>query len=99
MQLVSDTNPFKWGRVTPGPRIPIISHDEMRKSPPDFLFVFIWHLRSEVLKNEREFIEKGGSIILPLPRLHIIDRYNYHLFVGRDLNDLAFDISSVDLTI
>ena len=99
MQLISDTNPFKWGRVTPGPRIPIISHEEMRKSPPDFLFVFIWHLRAEVLKNEKRFIENGGKIIVPLPRLHVIDKGNYHLYAGRDLNDLAYDISSVDLTI
>ena len=99
IQLISDTNPFKWGRVTPGPRIPIISHEEMRKSPPDYLFVFIWHLRAEVLKNEERFIENGGKIIIPLPRLHIIDKGNYHLYAGRDLNDLAYDISSVDLTI
>jgi NDP-4-keto-2,6-dideoxyhexose 3-C-methyltransferase len=99
MQRVSDTNPFKWGRVTPGPRIPIISHEEMRNSPPDYLFVFIWHLRSEVLKNEKHFIENGGKLIIPLPRLHVIDRDNYELYVNRDLNDLAFDISNVDLTI
>jgi NDP-4-keto-2,6-dideoxyhexose 3-C-methyltransferase len=99
LECISDTNPFKWGRVTPGSRIPIISHEQMRISPPDYLFVFIWHLRSEVLKYEEEFIAKGGKIILPLPRFHVIDRDNYDFFKDRHLNDFSYDISSIDLTI
>jgi NDP-4-keto-2,6-dideoxyhexose 3-C-methyltransferase len=99
LKAISDLNSFKWGRVTPGTRIPIISHEEMREQAPDYLFCFIWHLRSEVLESEKAYIEGGGKIVFPLPRLHIVDKSNYHLFAKLNLNDVAFDISSVDLTI
>jgi NDP-4-keto-2,6-dideoxyhexose 3-C-methyltransferase len=99
LEAISDINSFKWGRVTPGSRIPIISHEEMRAFQPDYLFCFIWHLRLEVLRDEKDFIEKGGKIIFPLPRLHVIDRENYHLYVDFPLNDLAFDISTRELTL
>jgi NDP-4-keto-2,6-dideoxyhexose 3-C-methyltransferase len=99
MEAISDINSFKWGRVTPGTRIPIISHEEMRISKPDYLFCFIWHLRYEVLKDEREFIEQGGKIVFPLPRLHVVDKSNYDLYAKNHLNDLAFDTSSRELTL
>ena len=99
MEAISDINSFKWGRVTPGTRIPIISHEEMRISKPDYLFCFIWHLRYEVLKDEREFIEQGGKIVFPLPRLLIVDKLNYDLYAKHHLNDLAFDTSSRELTL
>ena len=99
VEAISDINSFKWGRVTPGTRIPIVSHEEMRISKPDYLFCFIWHLRYEVLKDEREFIEQGGKIVFPLPRLHIVDKSNYDLYATHHLNDLAFDTSSRELTL
>ena len=99
LEAISDLNSFKWGRVTPGTRIPIISHEDMREKNPDYLFCFIWHLRSEVLESEKAYIEGGGKIVFPLPRMHIVDKSNYDLFAKFHLNDVAFDISSVDLTL
>jgi NDP-4-keto-2,6-dideoxyhexose 3-C-methyltransferase len=96
--FISDINPYKKGRHAPGTRIPIISHEEMRLKNPDYLFVFIWHLRHEVLVHEYEYIQKGGKIIFPLPRLHVVDSSNYDLYLNTNLSDESFDIEITDLT-
>jgi NDP-4-keto-2,6-dideoxyhexose 3-C-methyltransferase len=98
LPYISDINPYKYGRRTPGTRIPIISHQDMRKAPPDYLLVFIWHLRKEVLKDEFEYIKNGGKIVFPLPRLHVVDSENYDIYLNSNLNDQSFDISNTTLT-
>jgi NDP-4-keto-2,6-dideoxyhexose 3-C-methyltransferase len=92
MPFISDANEFKWGRHTPGTRIPIISHTEMREINPDYLFVFIWHLRDEVINNEMNYLKNGGKLIFPLPRPVIIDYKNYHLYLSNNFDDVAFKL-------
>jgi NDP-4-keto-2,6-dideoxyhexose 3-C-methyltransferase len=92
MPFISDANKFKWGRQTPGTRIPIISHTEMRKFNPDYLFVFIWHLRDEVINNEIDYLKQGGKLIFPLPRPVIVDYENYQLYLSNNFDDVAFKI-------
>ena len=84
LTAVCDANPEKWGRVTPGSQIPIISKEEMRARKPDILFVLIWHFYEEVLKDEERFIREGGRIVFDLPQVHIVDESNYddHLKSG-----------------
>jgi NDP-4-keto-2,6-dideoxyhexose 3-C-methyltransferase len=90
ISIICDENPFKLDRKTPGTNIPIITKKEMRKAKPDYLFVLIWSFRKEVIEQELDYIKKGGKLIIPLPTLHIIDKYNYKLFLKRNLSDLAF---------
>ena len=92
MSFICDANKYKWGRHTPGTRIPIISHEEMREKNPDYLFVFIWHLRDEVIKTELSFIKNGGKLIFPLPRPLIVDDKNYHLYLNNDFDDEAYKL-------
>ncbi len=96
---ISDINPYKKGRRTPGSGIPIVDRETFRAERPDYALCFIWHLRAEVLRDEREYILGGGSLVFPLPRLHVIDATNVDLYEGRPLNDLAFDISQRQLTV
>lgn len=39
---IADRNPDKWGRVTPGTGIPIVSEEEMRAARPDYLLALPW---------------------------------------------------------
>ena len=57
---------------------------------PDYLFVFIWHFRKEIIELEYEYINNGGKLIFPLPRLHIVDKSNYKFYLNSDFDDLAF---------
>ena len=63
LKFICDANPEKYGKFTPGSNIKIISKETMRKMKPDYLFVLIWSFRSEVIKQEENYIKNGGYIL------------------------------------
>jgi hypothetical protein len=69
---IADVNPDKFGCVTPGTHIPIISEEDARAIKPDYFLVFPWHFRKSILKRETEFIKNGGKFIFPLPEVEIV---------------------------
>jgi hypothetical protein len=69
----AEVNPDKYGCVTPGTNIPIISEAEARSNNPDYFIVLPWHFRSNVIEREREFLLKGGKLIFPLPQVEVVD--------------------------
>jgi NDP-4-keto-2,6-dideoxyhexose 3-C-methyltransferase len=74
IEAASDRDPRKAGRVTPGTRIPIITEDASRQLHPDVLLVGPWHFRKEILVREAEFLDRGGRLAFPLPRLEEVKR-------------------------
>lgn len=67
----ADRNPEKWGLLTPGTKIPIMSEEEARNERPDYFLVLPWHFRNEFLERESEYLESGGKFIFPLPEIEI----------------------------
>ena len=65
-----DVNPDKYGCVTPGSWIPIVSQEEALEESFDFYIVLPWHFRDFFL-NSRTF--SGRRLVFPLPRLEICD--------------------------
>jgi hypothetical protein len=72
IEAIADVNPDKFGHVTPGTGIPILSEEEVRTREPDYLIVFPWHFRDSVIEREEEFLRKGGRLIFPLPEIEIV---------------------------
>jgi NDP-4-keto-2,6-dideoxyhexose 3-C-methyltransferase len=87
---IGDRNPEKDGLTTPGTRIPIISHEKLRKEKADYLFVLIWHFRKEVIRDEVDYLEGGGRMVFDLPRLHVVDKSNYRRYLESGFEDLAY---------
>lgn len=69
---IADVNPDKFGRVTPGSRIPIVSEPEARAMQPDYFLVLPWHFRDGILRREAEYIGRGGRFIFPFPEIEIV---------------------------
>jgi NDP-4-keto-2,6-dideoxyhexose 3-C-methyltransferase len=90
--VIGDRNPEKDGRVTPGTRIPIVTHADLRARRPDYIFSFIWHLRKEVITDELDYLRAGGKLVFALPRLHVVDSSNCERYLQRSFEDLAFAI-------
>lgn len=71
----AERNPAKWGLVTAGTRIPIVSEEEARKRA-DYFLVLPWFFAqgtsSEFVQREKDFILNGGKLIIPLPGFKII---------------------------
>jgi hypothetical protein len=72
IQAIAEVNSDKFGRVTPGSLIPIISEEEMRARRPDYLIVLPWHFRDAVIAREEEYLRNGGRLIFPLPEIEIL---------------------------
>jgi len=69
---IAEVNPDKFGHVTPGTRIPIVPEAEMRDRGPDYLIVFPWHFRDNIIDREDEYLQRGGRMIFPLPEIEIV---------------------------
>lgn len=74
IEAIADRNSQKWGKLTIGSRIPIISEEESRAEKPDYYFILAWHFLSEFTEREKEFFEKGGKFIIPMPEFRIIGK-------------------------
>ena len=68
----AERNPDKWGRVTVGSRIPIVSEGEARNAKPDYFLMLPWHFLEEFQARERDFLLSGGRFIMPAPRFALI---------------------------
>ena len=69
---IAERSPYKFGLLTVGSNIPIVSEEEMRAANPDYLLVLPWHFIDEFVKRESDFIAKGGKLVVPCPTFQII---------------------------
>lgn len=71
---IAERNPRKWGRVTPGTNIPIVSEQEFRDANPHYCLILAWHFISEFKDREQAYLNNGGSFIVPCPRFEVITK-------------------------
>ena len=69
---IAEVNVEKFGRVTPGTHIPIVSEAEALAMKPDYYLVLPWHFKDGILRREKEFLAGGGKFIFPFPEIEII---------------------------
>ena len=72
LEAIAEINEDKFGRVTPGTGIPIVSEEEMRARRPDYLLVLPWHFHEGIVQREEEYLKRGGRLIFPLPEIEIV---------------------------
>ena len=72
ISYVVDKNPAKKGKYMPGSRVPIVDIDHLLLTKPDYVVIFPWNLKNEVIQ-QLEFIQDwGGKFIISIPKLKII---------------------------
>ena len=68
LPFIAEVNQTKFGKYTPGSRIPIISEEESRSKKPYAYLVLPWHFMDSILLREKEFIKDTGTkFCFPLP--------------------------------
>jgi len=67
-----ERNPAKVGKVMAATGIPIISEEEMRADPPEYLFISPWFFSGVFVEREAAYLKQGGRMIFPLPRFRIV---------------------------
>ncbi|PIN85054.1 MAG: hypothetical protein COV47_04210 [Candidatus Diapherotrites archaeon CG11_big_fil_rev_8_21_14_0_20_37_9] len=72
----AERNPDKYGKMTVGTHIPIVSEKEAREQNPDYFLLLPWHFLNNFLEREQAFLEAGGKFIVPLPKAKVISSKN-----------------------
>ena len=71
--FIAEINEDKFGCFTPGTYIPIISEEEAKAKKPDYLLVLPWHFKENFLQREKQYMDDGGKILMPLPKIEVIE--------------------------
>jgi novobiocin biosynthesis protein NovU/D-mycarose 3-C-methyltransferase len=66
LEAMVDASPFRAGKLMPGTHTPIVFPEEMRRLPPDLVFVTAWNYVDGITKNEAWY---AGTWATPLPEL------------------------------
>lgn len=72
LPCIAEVNEEKFGCVTPGSHIPIISEAQARALRPDCFLVLPWHFKEGIVKREAEFLRGGGKLLFPLPNIEFV---------------------------
>ncbi len=72
VEAIAEVNPDKFGCVTPGTHIPIISEADAKARNPDYFLVLPWHFKESILQREQEYLARGGKMIIPFPEIEIV---------------------------
>ena len=90
LRYICDANKLKDGSYTPGSNIKIISKNLMRRLHPDYLFILIWSFRKEVIREEINYLKKGGKLVFMLPRFHVIHKNNYKRYWKKEFKNQSY---------
>jgi hypothetical protein len=72
LTAIAEVNEDKFGCYTPGTNIPIISEAEAKQMRPDCFLVLPWHFRSNIICREDGYLQAGGALLFPLPRVEFL---------------------------
>ena len=72
IDYITEKSQIKQGHYTPGMHIPIVGEDQLLRDNPDYGVVFAWNFAKEIIKNNKEFSDRGGKFIIPIPSLEIV---------------------------
>jgi len=68
LEAMVDASPLRAGKLMPGTHTPIVFPDELKKNPPDYIFITAWNYADVIRKNESWF---KGTWVTPLPDMRL----------------------------
>jgi SAM-dependent methyltransferase len=71
LPFVADRNTWKIGKYLPGSRIPIVNEQELSRIKPDYIIIFPWNLRDEILTQLNYCRDWGAKFVTFVPRMEI----------------------------
>ena len=70
LNFVVDRSAAKQGKLTPGTQLEILAPPEMLEA--DYAILLAWNFADEIIQQQKDFINKGGKFIVPLPEVKIL---------------------------
>lgn len=72
VDYVVDANPQKQNKWLPASHIPVVNESFLKDSRPDYVIIFPWNLKDEIVNQLSYIKEWGGRFVVPIPELEII---------------------------
>lgn len=69
----SERDERKFGKVTIGSWLPILNEVEVREKA-DLMLVLPWAFEKEITERESAFLDRGGKLVFPMPRVKVVKR-------------------------
>lgn len=73
IKYVVDANPSKQNKYLPASHIPVKSEDHLKNDKPDYIIIFPWNIKEEIIKQLNYVKEWNGKFVIPIPALEVID--------------------------
>lgn len=70
--FVVDASPHKQGKFLPGSHIPIVNETKIREAKPDYIIIFPWNIKEEIVNQLHYVKEWGAQFVVAIPSLQII---------------------------
>ncbi len=80
LDYIADSTPFKQGLFSPGKHIPVVSPEKFREDTKvDYVLLGAWNHAKEIIKKEKDFIDRGGKFIVHYPEARILDPREFEI--------------------
>ncbi len=74
LDYIVDRSTVKQRRFTPGNRLEILPPDVLARRRPDAVLLLTWNFAQEIVRQQRGYLDAGGTFIVPVPRVHTIGK-------------------------
>ena len=71
IKFIADLSPYKQGRFLPGSHIPIVPPSKITDTKPDYVIIFPWNIKEEIIAQNEFIREWGGKFVTVIPTLEI----------------------------
>jgi SAM-dependent methyltransferase len=72
VDYVVDANPNKRNKFLPGSHIPVVDEAHLKHDKPDFIIIFPWNIKEEVMKQLSYVKDWGGRFVIPIPKPELV---------------------------
>jgi SAM-dependent methyltransferase len=72
LTYIADRSPLKQGLYTPGMHIPVVPAERLLADQPDYVLLLAWNFVDEIIRQQKEYLARGGKFIIPVPEVRII---------------------------